>query len=295
MQYKASIVLIGIAISLLLLFHIHPKAFLPIQMAVFVLGMIGIGIPHGALDHLLESGNLTTQVNPFFILCYLAMSFGFLILWLLLPVVSLSFFILYSAFHFGQADMREWHVASINYYKNFLWGIFILAIILTGHIDETNYILFNMKVQPFPLSKLEGKNICTLIILISIFWGLWERRLAMILSTCMLAISTQLPLFTSFGLFFIGQHSWNGWNHLKQALKADNLTLFKKAIPFTLGALVLFLLMLYCIEIGYIVAFSAQLTTIFFVFIACISLPHVIFMNQFYLRYFSITNQRKNP
>ena len=271
MQYKAPFILLGIAISLLLLFHVHPKAFLSIQIVVFVLGMIGIGIPHGALDHILESGNLTAQVNPFFILRYLAVSFGFLILWLLLPVVSLSIFILYSAFHFGQADMKEWRIASINYYKNFLWGIFILAIILTGHINETNYILCNMKVKPFPLSELEGKTICTFIVLISIFWGLWERRLAMILSTCMLAICTQLPLFTSFGLFFIGQHSWNGWNHLKQALKVDNLTLFKKAIPFTLGALVLFLLMLYCIQIGYIVAFSAQLTTVFFVFIARMS------------------------
>jgi hypothetical protein len=104
----------------------------------------------------------------------------------------------------------------------------------------------------------------------------------MLLSSLMLLISIELPLITSFGLYFLGQHSMNGWSHLKQGLKVNNRSLYLKALPFTIGALVLFVAFIFLLRNNYLTEYNNYLITIFFVFISCISFPHVIVMNKFY-------------
>ena len=98
----------------------------------------------------------------------------------------------------------------------------------------------------------------------------------------MLALSIQLPLITSFALYFIGQHSINGWSYLKQKLHTDDLPLFMKAIPFTLGAFFLFGVMLYFVQTGLLNEFNKHWQTAFFIFISCISFPHIIAMHKLY-------------
>jgi len=104
----------------------------------------------------------------------------------------------------------------------------------------------------------------------------------MLLSCLMLLVSIELPLISSFGLYFIGQHSLNGWSHLKQGMSVDNKSLYLKALPFTIGALLLFVVFIYLLKNDYLVEFNESLITIFFVFISCISFPHVMVMNRFY-------------
>ena len=192
------------------------------------------------------------------------------------------FFIGYSAWHFGQNDWREWQPNTISLIKNSVWGIFIFSIILCGHIAETNDILDNMKVLKIPLTDVEGKNVSTLIGGAAIAWAIFEKRWKMFLSCIMLLVSIELPLISSFGLYFIGQHSMNGWSHLKQGMRVDNKSLYLKALPFTIGALVLFAAFIYLLRNNYLTEFNESLITIFFVFISCISFPHVMVMNRFY-------------
>jgi hypothetical protein len=113
-------------------------------------------------------------------------------------------------------------------------------------------------------------------------WAIFSRCAAWMLSACMLAVGTQLPLPAAFGLYFLGQHSLNGWFHLRKGLNAGNASLFKKAFPFTAGAFLLLGALLYCMEDGLLTAFQESWLTGFFIFISCISLPHVIAMHRFY-------------
>jgi len=53
-------------------------------------------------------------------------------------------------------------------------------------------------------------------------------------------------------------------------------------LPFTIGALVLFAAFIYLLKNNYLTEFNESLITIFFVFISCISFPHVMVMNRFY-------------
>jgi hypothetical protein len=84
----------------------------------------------------------------------------------------------------------------------------------------------------------------------------------------------------AFGLYFILQHSVNAWGHLKKGLDMSSRELYLKAFPFTFGALLIFLLMAYFLNSS--TTEWAGIWAIFFVFIACISLPHFILMHLFY-------------
>jgi Brp/Blh family beta-carotene 15,15'-monooxygenase len=251
------------------------------------LGLFFLGIPHGAVDHLLESGNIQGLVKPVFVLKYLGAAGAYLAFWIFFPNGALFFFLGYSAWHFGQADMQQWQTRGHRSIKNWAWGVSLLSILLFGHVEATNLILNNMNVLLLPVSDVQGKLVAAIIVLATLVAGFLERRPAMLLSVCMLAVGIQLPLLTAFGLYFIGQHSVNGWSHLKQGLKTDNLSLFRKAFPFTAGAFVLFGTLLYCLESGFLNAFNKHWVTASFVFISCISFPHVISMHGFYRKYFS--------
>ena len=275
-------ILLLLSFLLLLLFKTAPQLFNFVQIPMFIAGMFLVGIPHGAVDHLLETGNFKSRIKPGFVIKYIGLALFNLVIWIFFPTVALLFFIGYSAWHFGQNDWREWQPNTINSLKNYIWGIFIFGIILCGHITETNTILDNMNVFKIPLSDNEGKITSTLIVFVAIVWAVFEKRWRMIFSSLMLLVGIELPLISSFGLYFIGQHSLNGWSHLKQGMSVDNKSLYLKALPFTIGALVLFAAFIYLFKNNYLSEFNESLITIFFVFISCISFPHVMVMNRFY-------------
>ena len=275
-------ILLLLSLLFLLLFKTAPQLFNFVQIPMFIAGMFLVGIPHGAVDHLLETGNFKSRIKPGFVIKYIGLALFNLVIWIFFPTVALLFFIGYSAWHFGQNDWREWQPNTINSLKNYIWGIFIFGIILCGHITETNTILDNMNVFKIPLSDNEGKITSTLIVFVAIVWAVFEKRWRMIFSSLMLLVSIELPLISSFGLYFIGQHSLNGWSHLKQGMSVDNKSLYLKALPFTIGALVLFAVFIYLFKNNYLSEFNESLITIFFVFISCISFPHVMVMNRFY-------------
>jgi len=274
--------LIPLSIALLIAYTAVPDLFNYIQIILFTFGLLAIGIPHGAVDHLLENGHFLERSKVAFVLYYLSLAAINLVCWIYFPVYALVFFLLYSAWHFGQTDMQEWHPKENNPFKNIAWGCILLGIILFGHTPETNHILENLSVQQIHFNNLEGKIISVVLSIMGIAWSLLTKRRQMLFSVLMLTISIQLPLITSFGLYFIGQHSLNGWNHLKKGINTNNATLYMKALPFTVGGAILFLALAYFVKNNYLVQFNEHLLTVFFVFISCISFPHVMAMSRFY-------------
>jgi len=256
-----------------------------IQQVVFITGMLAIGLPHGAVDYLLEKGTLDSRLSFKFISNYLGLALLNYLLWLILPNIALLFFLAYSAWHFGETDMREWGGRIKSPIKNFSWGVLLLGIILLGHVTETNQILSQISGMSIPLTASDGKLFSWLLAAIAFLWGLSEKKINMTLSALMLFCSIFLPLLTAFGLYFIGQHSFNGWIHLNKGMKTNGFKLYLKALPFTLAAVVFFLLM-YLIQNNFLFTIKSNWLAVFFVFISCISFPHVAAMNKFYRRYF---------
>jgi lycopene beta-cyclase len=152
------ILLLLLSILMLLIYKTTPLIFNWIQIIMFTVGLFLVGIPHGAVDHLLETGNLQSRIKPGFVMNYLGLAFLNLILWLFFPIGALFFFIAYSAWHFGQTDLKEWQPKKINALKNITWGVMILSIILLGHIVETNSILANMNTLEIPINNMPAAN-----------------------------------------------------------------------------------------------------------------------------------------
>ena len=287
---------IGIFLRALALHFIKSKAFRPFVIVCFVsvlfslsnfpetrnavgytaltVGMICVGLPHGAVDHLIESNSWDYRKTPRFILKYLTLMVPVGLFWWIAPTLALIVFLAYSAWHFGQADVRHW---SLSKNLTLPWGASILLYILGTHQAETTEILRYIAGIDFPLS------ISPLAIVPWILFALWKRNMPLIFTVCWLLLSCQLPLLIAFGIYFIGQHSITSWGHLKNHIKLEHKKIWIHSLPFHLGAwLILFLFFAIWPSLQNQIKAQYSAWGIFFIFISCVSFPHVIFMNKLY-------------
>lgn len=98
----------GTLLAVLLLSRLFPSASLRWQFVPFLLGMVFLGLPHGALDHLaplfLRRRRLTPRYLLLFVLGYGALVALYLLFWRLWPPAALTVFLLFSWLHWGQGD-----------------------------------------------------------------------------------------------------------------------------------------------------------------------------------------------
>lgn len=277
---KKPLFLLFVAAALCVLHLVFPTFYNPLQWVLLITGFLWVGLPHGALDHLLESRNISGKISPLFVAKYIGIMAIYFVLWWILPVLSFIIFILYSAFHFGQSDMEEWKVRNQKNMKALLWGVLLLGMLLFPHMKEVAAIAGGMGVVVNTDITLGVFGL--LFAAAGIAWGIIGRNIFMVMSTCMLILAMFLPVLSAFGLYFIGQHSLNGWSHLKRGMQASGKTLFFKAFPFTAGAILLMAAALSLPLLGFSPGSEESWISLFFVFLACISMPHVWAMHRFY-------------
>jgi len=277
-----SFLLLLTTLFLNLLFVLDPEIGNNTSLILGVAGLFTVGIPHGALDHLLESKQINHKPTFKFILQYLGIAFLYFLLWVIAPKLSFYFFLLFSIWHFGSTDILDWRVGKNKAFKSWFWGTLVFGIILFGHFKETKDILLNMNVELSALNDSMAFYCCLASIIAAIGFAILENKKKLYLAVLIILLANQLPLLITFGIYFIGQHSLTGWTHLKKGLNANNLSLTKKAFPFTFGALLLFAVLIVCIQLNLVSQINNNLLSLFFIFIACISFPHVLAMNTFY-------------
>ena len=248
-----------------------------INWSVLAIGMILIGIPHGAMDHVLSIGERSIQSLALFILGYVAKGMIMLAIWIMSPLIGLIIFLLYSMWHFGQAEYEQENIH--NPWLLFLRGFAVLSFILATHIPETNVIINALSIPSIPdtagfltSSLLSESSIVLLILTVFI-----QQRKSTILSTASLLMGIFLPLLQAFGVYFVFHHSFLGWNHLKKGLNKTHLELLELSAPFSLGAFAILSLFFFSGNLA-IHGFAP----LFFVILSCLSFPHVLEMHSFY-------------
>lgn len=243
-----------------------------------LVGLLLVGIPHGAVDHLVHSEHLFTKKNIAFITNYLLRIAAIAALWFLYAPLAFLIFIIYSAWHFGETDGMHW---KLNRSTSFLWGTSVILYIVGTHASESNSILASMSGLNWPLY-------CpTLAILLWSAHFIAKKRYSAAITTVWLLIASQLPLLYAFGLYFIGQHSISGWLHLKSHLKTSHKHIWVQSLPFHVGAWLLYGAF-YQIYWSAETANSQSSIGLFFIFLACLSLPHVFSMHSMYKRQASV-------
>ncbi len=247
-----------------------------ISWGVIGLGFLTIGLAHGALDHLTSEKIVNSKQLFYFIIGYLSKATLFTFVWWLSSDTGLVIFILFSAWHFGQADFKEWGFK--EGLSSFLWGLVVLMIILFFHRAEFINILQQIpNLSYLDPSKMPGKLFLGLQIVTvtgGLFLALLYKSKHILLTIVYLVMASMLPLLMAFGIYFVGQHSRNGWKHLTLGLKKSSSTMWVNSLPFTLGgAFIIFYFLWYASE-NYI--------GLFFIILSCLSLPHVFSMHNFY-------------
>ena len=242
---------------------------------ILLLGLFSIGIPHGALDHLLK-GKMQLNRLLIFMVKYIGLGIGLILMWKLSAPIALIVFLLYTAWHFGQADFEQWQNKSG--FLSACWGLLVLTILLLGHFAQTGMILTSMGI---PISgnlsySLEPIAYTGIFLSVLISYVLHSKPIIVKIthSLIVLFLGFWLPLLWAFGIYFIFQHSVNGWLHLRKTIELSNFQMWIKALPFSLGALALFGIYMAIIE--------KPNWGQFFIFLSALSFPHVWFMHLSY-------------
>ncbi|MDR9373488.1 MAG: Brp/Blh family beta-carotene 15,15'-dioxygenase [Schleiferiaceae bacterium] len=264
--------LLGLSLLALLGEQWAPGFSRPVLYSLLGVGLLTVGLGHGAMDQITTARARQLPLGAFIGL-YLGVMALMALFWWLWAYGALVVFLLYSALHFGETDLRSmgphhwgWHL---------LWGSLLLLMILSGHADAlaplwpalTGYSLPAGPYQTLAWGAAGGGLLLALY--------LREKRLAGL--TALLVLGYGLPLLMAFGLYFIGQHSVQGWLDLHRSLRRSHRALLREAAPYTLGAWLGLAGALYWSG-----GALAQYTAALFVFISCVSLPHVVLMAAFY-------------
>jgi len=248
-----------------------------VSKGILALGFLSVGLSHGALDHITSKKIGTKKQLLQFITRYLLKGMLLGLVWLFFPDVALVIFIAYSAWHFGQADFKEWDLK--QGWQSFLWGLLVLMTILFFHFDELIWILQQIPNLHFVsvLKKVVDTQLMALQIFIvgsGFFLAVLNKSKHILFTLAYLLLSSMLPLLVSFGIYFIGQHSIYGWRHLRNGLNERSSGLWLKSLPFSLGGA--FLILFFLVFAG------SNYVGIFFILLSCLSIPHVFSMHRFY-------------
>jgi hypothetical protein len=158
-----------------------------------------------------------------------------------------------------------------------LWGTLLLGIILLSHLPEVNILMGYMNIPQWPIAKDLAMSIVQMFFFFGLMMALWFRSAAWGLSLIALALGTQLPLALGFGIYFVLQHSLTGWSHLKTSENWTHSGMFVRALPFTAGAVIMFLVLFQFDRSS-----LWQWSSYFLIFLSALSLPHIYFMSRLY-------------
>ena len=256
-----------------------------------------LGIPHGAIDHVLFFKKRKMSQLKFYSL-YLGLSFLFVILWHIFPVTSLILFLLISAFHFGESQFADiFFKKSLRFIFYFFWGLCLLSTLMYYNVNEL-YEITSYFNDTIILDKIYNKekigvffyitNAVTILSIIALtyFKKINNDRLFSELFLLFLIHATfyLFPFIIGFTLYFVALHSIKVMNDEFKFLKDEDnnfsiVSFLKLLAPYSILSIIgtSFLLILsYYNLIPYSIPFLA------IIIISVITLPHAIVMNIFY-------------
>lgn len=292
-----------ILVSFLLLFwhYFINNLTIDFQNVFFVFIMFTTGIPHGALDHLVQKQvdlNNNKQFNiVFFLAKYLILMLIYGMLWVYSPILSFSIFMIISAWHFGETDLLNvpkdkliWTFVSIIY------GLYLLGFIFLIHLNEASDIIKYMlndeaKIDSFLLFLqnnkksilyLFGLSFSTLFIIAQSTFKVQFDAFRIFRLVIILICTVYLPLVPAFAIYFGGWHALCAFDQIhvhlnKNSLPVSYFAIIVNAIPFS-GLAICFLYLFYKFSPLYLNINNSF--AILFIFISLITLPHLVIFRK---------------
>ncbi len=303
MSANVSIRLVGLIVFITLLFSFLGWKYLSflelIQYPLLAILLITIGLPHGATDYLLfrrmNKSKLTNkQIYKFFAI-YVATVIGFLILWFAFPLISFIIFILISSYHFGQSNWENIVITpKYSLLLNLFWGAFAIGGSVLWHWHDSKMIIgqvigfvpdISQNVMDIVQLGLVVVNVL-LIVLLNYYNTITSSQSIVELGKIAILASMFYftPMLIGFALYFTLWHSLSSLmsqlSYYKKLWPSFTLSdYYYQAAPYTLLAILGFVIMV--LGHSYILPGVSMIST-FLIFIACVTLPHIIVVEESY-------------
>jgi Brp/Blh family beta-carotene 15,15'-monooxygenase len=278
-------------------FMIFPESNSSVQFALFGIILLSIGIPHGAIDHLISNPQIDKKGLGKFLVIYLSLIAVYLLLWYYLPVPALVAFLLMSAYHFGQSHFLTSPVPENNSLLLYVsrGGYFLFAILL-GDWDATKQILsplLNLEYLNEWRLPITGAFLIFTLLVQGVFGPKFSKNnlLELIILGPILYMS---PLIISFVVYF---GFWHAIRHTArlvpklpsamQKVSTDNplASFFAAVVPGLYAILGIFLLGIFFVARG-TTDLSSDFLWVILVIIWALTVPHMATTAKFDLRAF---------
>jgi len=258
--------------------------------------ILSIGVSHGSLDNL--KGRKLFQIFRIdnfliFYLSYILISLIVIILWVIIPSVSLIIFLIVASHHFGKEDTQFLIVENsyLNQLFFFLKGTLIIFAPMYFHFDETISIfklllIDNESFYEF-LNFIESNKILLYGIILStlssiiLFIKNFElKKFTIFLDYfSILIINFYFSPLVAFTVYFCFLHSIRHSISLMYELDNNDLTnglkiFTKKALPLTIVTATFCFLGLYLLNNTY--NFDSSVLKIIFIGLASLTFPHIL-------------------
>ncbi|MEL6124318.1 MAG: Brp/Blh family beta-carotene 15,15'-dioxygenase, partial [Bacteroidota bacterium] len=268
-----------------------------VQVTITLL-MVGVlGLPHGAIDHILfldESNISPLRFYGFYIGLILLYIGG----WLLQPQVGLALFLILSAYHFGESQFSDFNLGKVlNPLLRLSWGISVISGLVYYNYSDlaplmgqaTEASRFSLVFHPsIHKALLAVSTTATLGILGVQAWKSKDERESMLREIYLLGLIQAtfyvLPLLIGFTLFFTIIHSFRvlhqEFHYLKRKITSFDLSRFiSLLLPYTLisvvgGGVLIYLALEDVLQVS--------LFVMLLMLISALTLPHSIVMSGFY-------------
>jgi beta-carotene 15,15'-dioxygenase len=259
-----------------------------------------IGIPHGAIDHIISAELFNTGSNfrghMVFYGSYIFIMLLIGMLWIWVPVAGMILFLAISIYHFGQADMEDFlRSDKKNNTAYVIRGIFIIVLIVYSDTTITLPIIteaINIDlaeaayITASPFLILFGVSALYLIFSIYlIFFNKITHPLVFISDffLIMLLFTICGPL-TGFAVYFAVWHSAGHIYQMQQFYLRNSkvlsvATFYRLALPFTLVSISGLFILFFINNVSWM---TERILTLMFILISVLTLPHMIIVDRLY-------------
>ncbi|MBD1168169.1 Brp/Blh family beta-carotene 15,15'-dioxygenase [Pelagibacterales bacterium SAG-MED06] len=279
---------------------------LNISPLICLLLILTIGVSHGSLDHV-KGKRLFNILNinkiSIFYFSYILIAILVIIIWTIIPFISLMIFLLVASYHFGKEDTQ--FLINENSYFNqllfFLKGLLIIVAPMFFHFEETvaifKLLLVDNEIFYSTLEFIEVNKILPIAIILSslssifLFLRKFEIKKFIVFFDyfSILVLNYYLTPLVAFTVYFCFLHSIRhsitliyeiDKNDFKNGLKVFG----QKALPLTILTAIFCLIGLYLLNNNY--DFDSSILKIIFIGLASLTFPHIL------LEYFLEKNEK---
>lgn len=249
-----------------------------LQVAILALGVIILGLPHGALDPAIagRAGLIKSAASLWaFNAAYTGVVLGVIALWWLAPVFSLILFLAVSAWHFAG----DWR-GTLPLWAQGVGGAGLLLLPIIFHTQEVANIFALLSgpggaVVAEILSHL-GWWVPLAMLCVAGFALMRQQWSSAMELTALVLIGIFAPPLVFFIIYFCSLHSPRHLReHFQRAHKSEHKRLWRMLIVYTSATLLLIIPMLW---LWSSVSLSESIVRMVFVGLAAVTVPHMMLM-----------------